>query len=74
MTREEALAIAKKKKSKINMGAEHQNAFVFWFEDGIAKDGGENPIVVMKEHGVAMNFVEYAARHLTEEIERFSVS
>lgn len=73
LTMEQALAIAKEKKSKINRGVEYENAFSFYFDDGIDRDGGENPIVVMKENEETFNFVHYAMKMLTDEVRRFEV-
>lgn len=59
LTFEQALAIAKAKKEKINHCAEYSNAFVFDFNSGIETDGGESPIVVMKADGQTMGFTAY---------------
>lgn len=68
-----ALKIAREKKSKINRGVEYENAYSFYYDDGIDRVGGENPIVVMKETGETFNFVHYAMKMLTDEVRRFEV-
>lgn len=60
LTFEQALAIARKKKDKINHCVEYSNAYMFEYDSGIETDGGESPIVVMKAGGQTMGFTAYA--------------
>lgn len=55
----ECLAIARKKKQRINHCVEYTNAYMFSFEESEETIGGETPIVVLKETGEIMNMVEY---------------
>lgn len=71
LTYEEALAIAKKKKSKINYCTEYNNAYAFSFDDDT--DGGDMPIVVMKNGGKVMGIVEYAILAGNDFVRSFAV-
>ena len=70
---EEALAIAKSKKSKINKCIEYNNGFAFAYDDGIIRDGGDSPVVVLKESGEAVNIIEFAVMPGNEIIREFEV-
>ena len=49
---DEALTIAKSHREKINRCTEHENAYIFAYDDGSAEVVvGSAPIVVMKEDG-----------------------
>lgn len=74
LTRDEALAIARGKKSKINYGEEYNNAYVFGYDSGERTVGGDSPIVVMKETGETLNFIAYAVQDGNELIEEFNVN
>lgn len=56
---DEALKIARGKKKGINHCVEYTNAFAFSREDDNSCDGGDSPIVVLKETGETINMVEY---------------
>lgn len=56
---EEALAIAREKKEKINHCVEYSNAYMFSYDTGADSDGGDAPIVVMKEDGQTMGMSAY---------------
>lgn len=60
LTYEEAYAIAKRTKSRINYCIEYNNAYEFGYDDGQMHKGGESPVAVMKETGEALNFISYA--------------
>lgn len=62
LTFDEAKSIAFANKEKINKCTEHEDAFSFFYDDGTAQDGGENPIVVLKESGQILNFIQYAIK------------
>lgn len=59
LTLKEALAIAKSKKGRINHCVEYTNAYMFSWDTGEETDGGDAPIVVMKETGETMNMSAY---------------
>jgi hypothetical protein len=59
LTFEECLAIARAKKRRINSCMEYTNAYVFAWDDGTEQDGGESPIVVMRETGETMNMTAF---------------
>lgn len=59
LTLKEALAIAKSKKNYINHCVEYTNAYMFSGDTGEEADGGDAPIVVMKETGETMNMSAY---------------
>lgn len=57
---DEALSIARGHKSKINHCIEYSNAYSFEYDAGEKNDGGDEPIVVLKESGQIMKQIEYA--------------
>lgn len=59
LTFKEALAVAKKQKGRINHCVEYTNAYMFSWDTGEDTDGGESPIVVMKETGETMSMSAY---------------
>lgn len=73
LTYEEALKKAKGLKSRINRCVGFNNAYSFFYKSGKKQDGGENPIVIMKETGEALNFIEYAITSNKEIIREFDV-
>lgn len=73
LTYEQALDIAKSKKSKINYCTEYNNAYVFSYDTGEKTVGGESPIVVMKETGETLNFIAYAVKDGNEFVKEFEV-
>lgn len=73
LTYEEALKKAKQLKSRINKCTEFNNAYSFYYNSGKAQDGGENPVVIMKETGEALNFIQYAITPNKEIIREFDV-
>jgi hypothetical protein len=71
---EEALAIARSKKPKINGCSEYNNAYVFGYDDGNHHIGGPNsPIVIMKDTGEALNLISYAITPNKEHIRDFDI-
>jgi hypothetical protein len=70
---DEALAIARGKKSKINKCTEFSNAYAFCFSDGTIKYGGDAPVVIMKDTGMALNFIDYAITPDKEVVREFDV-
>lgn len=70
---EEALAIAKSKKEKINGCTEFNNAYSFYYNSGERTVGGDSPIVIMKETGEALNFISYAITPNKKIIREFDV-
>lgn len=62
LTYEQALDIAKSKKSKINYCTEYNNAYAFGYDNGSRSVGGDSPVVVMKDTGEALNLVSYAVK------------
>lgn len=73
LTYEQALDIAKSKKSKINYCTEYNNAYVFSYDTSEKTVGGESPIVVMKETGETLNFIAYAVKDGNEFVKEFEV-
>ena len=59
LTFDEALAIAREKKEKINHCVEYSNAYMFGNDSGVDNDGGDAPIVVMKEDGSTLGMSAY---------------
>ena len=59
LTYDEALSIARKEKSRINHCVEYADAYMFSFETDEESDGGDPPIVVMKQTGETMNMSAY---------------
>ncbi len=59
LTFRECLAIARKEKQRVNHCVEYTNAYMFSWETGDDNDGGDTPIVVMKETGATMNMAAY---------------
>lgn len=74
LTYDEALALARSKKSKINCGSEYNNAYVFSYDSGERTVGGDSPIVIMKDTGEALNFMTYAVRSGNKFIKDFDVN
>lgn len=70
---DEALAIARSKKSKFNKCEEYNIAYVFFFDDGTDRDGGENPIAIIKATGEAVHFITFAKMPNKELIRSFDV-
>lgn len=70
LTYEQALAKAKGVKPQINSFCEFEGAYAFSSATG-PQDGGESPIVILKETGEALNFVSYAVKHGKELIQEF---
>lgn len=70
---EEALSVAKSKKSKINKCIEYNKAFAFSYEDGVCRDGGDSPVVIMKDTGEAINFIEFAIMPDKEVVREFDI-
>lgn len=55
-----AAAIAKKRNEKYNAVQEYADAFVFFIDDGIERDGGgDGPIIVEKNTGNLLRWAEY---------------
>lgn len=73
LTYEEALAIAKSKKSKINYCTEYNNAYAFSYDTGERSVGGDSPVVIMKDDGAALNFIAYAVKDGNEFVREFEV-
>lgn len=59
LTYEEALAVAKKAKADINHCVEYSNAYMFSHDTGEDSDGGDSPVVVLKENGDTMSMSTY---------------
>lgn len=59
LTFRECLAIARKEKQRVNHCVEYSNAYMFSWDTGEESDGGDTPIVVMKETGETMNMAAY---------------
>lgn len=57
---EEALQIAKSKKTKINHCIEYLDAFAFEYCSGDKSIGGDSPVVILKDSGEAINMISYA--------------
>jgi hypothetical protein len=57
---EEALQIAKSKKTKINHCLEYEDAYAFEFANGEYSVGGDSPVVILKDSGEAINMISYA--------------
>lgn len=57
---EEALQIAKSKKTKINHCIEYLDAFAFEYCSGDKSIGGDSPVVIMKDSGGAVDMISYA--------------
>lgn len=55
----EALSIAREYKSRINHCIEYSNAYSFEYDTGEKNDGGDEPIVILKENGQVMKQIEY---------------
>lgn len=70
LTYEQALEKAKAIKPQINRYCEFKGAYAFSFDDGPA-DGGESPVVILKDTGEALNFVSYATKHGSELVREF---
>lgn len=70
LTYEQALARAKKVKPQINSYCEFAGAYAFSFDSG-SQDGGEGPVVILKDTGEALNFIGYAVKHGSELIQEF---
>lgn len=73
LTYEQALDIAKSKKSKINYCTEYNNAYAFSYDAGEASKGGDSPIVIMKDTGAALNYIAYAVKDGNEFVKEFEV-
>lgn len=69
-TYEQALEKAKEVKPQINSYCEFKGAYAFAFDNG-PQEGGESPVVILKDTGEALNFVGYAVKHGNELIQEF---
>ena len=73
LTYEEALRKAKTVKSKINYCVEYTNAYSFGFKVGGDTEGGDAPVVIMKDDGRALNLLAYALTPGKELVREFEV-
>lgn len=73
ITYEEALSIARKYKTHINLCTEYTNAYSFEFDTGFETFGGNEPIVVLKENGRVMKQIEYAITGNKSVVRAFAV-
>ena len=73
ITFDKALSIAKNAKKNINHCVEYSDAYMFSHDTGKDTDGGESPIVVMKQDGKTMNMSAYIWRPGKKYIRDFNV-
>lgn len=71
---EDALIKARQLKSQINRCTEFTNAYAFGYTTGENTIGGESPLVIMKDTGEALNFIDYAVTPDKEIIQQFDIT
>jgi hypothetical protein len=74
ITYEEALKKAKALKTNINYCIEYEDAYTFSCENEQENNGGDSPVVVLKDTGRAISMIAYATqRSRTAELRAFEV-